>query len=63
MCVTDAGTTSSDAAAGGRAGEEAGWAWVMEITCLRRGTAATQFLLPAALLEVGSGVAHASRFP
>lgn len=61
--MADAGTTSSDDAVGGQAGEEAGWGWVTEITCLRRETAALQFLSPAALLEVGSGVAHASRFP
>ena len=28
------GTTSSDEDAEGRAGEEAGWGWVMEIMCL-----------------------------
>lgn len=58
-----AGTAGSDDDAGGRAGEEAGGGWVREITRLCRGTAAPQFLLLAALLEAGSGVAHASRFP
>ena len=61
--MAGAGTVSSDDDAGCWAGEEAGWGWVMEIMCLRRGTAAPQFLSLAALLEAGSGGAHASRFP